>query len=115
MIQDSLFAARGNRAFRPDGVTVSRMLPRLLAALDERGWVSAAVLADELGTDTRTIREAAHESGGLVISGQQGYALTMQASIEDVDTFTGRMYSQAREMRERAMQVERVRHGRGPA
>jgi hypothetical protein len=45
-----------------------------------------------------------------VISGQRGYCLTRQSSIQDIDAFVNRMHSQAREMRMRAVRVGRVRH-----
>jgi hypothetical protein len=72
------------------------------------------VLASELQVDLRTLRDAAHESGGRIISSQRGYSLTWASSDEDVDAFTKRMYSQAREMRNRAMEVEGIRHGHVP-
>jgi hypothetical protein len=105
-----LFAARGDVTRRPTGG--ARLVPQFLESLHGRGWVSAAALASELHVDLRKLRDAAHESGGRIISGQRGYSLTWTSSVEDVYAFTKRMYSQAREMRTRAMEVERIRHGR---
>jgi hypothetical protein len=83
----------------------------LIAALQSRGWVSSRALCQELHTKPRTVREAAHKSCGEVISGQRGYRLTRESTVEDVSAFSSRMYSQAREMRHRALEVESV--GRG--
>jgi len=103
-----LFAARGDRFKRPAS---AEMVPRFLNALQGRGWVAGAVVAQELGSNLRTVRAAAHESGGLILGGDKGYALTTQASLEDVTAVVNRHYSQARQMRARAMQIEKVRHG----
>jgi len=107
--QPNLFAAHGSPDHRP---VVDRLLPRFLASLHGRGWVSARTLCHELGTDDRTIREAAHQSNGEVVSGQKGYALTIQASLEDIHRSIAWLLSQSDRMRERAMAIERVRHGR---
>ena len=110
-VQPDLFSARGNRSQRPSGAAL--LLPRFLAALRARGWVAGAILAQELGADLRTLRDAAHESGGRILGGQRGYCITTQASLEDVTATVNRLYSQAREMRERAVEIERVRHSAG--
>ena len=107
-VQPDLFSAHGDRERRPD---VGGLLPRLLDALDRRGWVSAKVLARELDTDDRSIREAAHHSGGRVLGGQRGYALTQQASLDDVQAVTRWLLSQSARMRGRVVEIERVRHG----
>jgi hypothetical protein len=46
-----------------------------------------------------------------VISGQRGYHLTRQASLDDIDHSVRWLLSQADRMRERAMSISRVRHG----
>jgi hypothetical protein len=103
-----LFAARGDVSKRPTGG--AQLVPRFFAALRDRGWVSGAALASELDTDLRSLRDAAHQSRGGILGGQKGYCLTVQASLEDVTSVINRLYSQSREMRERAMEIERVRH-----
>lgn len=112
MHQPNLLAAHGDVRRRPKGTAA--LVPRLIAALRGRGWVSARVLSRELGVDVRTIREAAHESAGEVASGQSGYALTVEVPVGELDRVIGRFYSQAREMRQRGLELERVRHRRGP-
>lgn len=87
-------------------------LPHLLTALDGRGWVKAKTLADELRTNDRVIREAASRSEGRIVSGQKGYCLTAQASVEDVQHAAAWLRSQAKQMTQRAYQIERALHRR---
>src|SRR4051812_19680102 len=61
--QPSLFNANGDAAKRP---RIGALLPRLLKALDGRGWIAARRLTEELGADDRAIREAASHSAGRV-------------------------------------------------
>lgn len=105
--QPDLFAARGDARKRP---SVATLVPRMIAALDGRGWVSAATLAVELATDKRALREGAHRSDGRILGNQRGYILTTQATLEDVHKVTRRLLSQSTQMRERVRQIERVRH-----
>lgn len=88
------------------------LLPALLGLLDGRGWRSARELAQWLGCDDRTIREAASLSEGAIISGQRGYALTRQASVEDAQHAADWLRSQARQMETRARQIESALHRR---
>ena len=104
----SLFATRGSRDRRPS--VSGDLLARFLRALRGRGWVRAVVLKVELNTDRRTLREAAQRSGGRILGHQRGYHLTIEASLEDVIAVTNRMHSQARAMRQRAVEIERIRH-----
>ena len=106
--QRDLLAAKGDRRRRP---VVTDLVPRLLAALDDRGWVAGATLSVELGADLRSLREAANKSAGLVLGGNKGYALCRQAPLADVDAVIGRFLSQSREMKRRALEISRVRHG----
>lgn len=105
-------ATTGSPDRRP---SVDDLLPRMLAALDVRGWVSARVLASELGTDDRSLREAAHRSDGHVLGGQRGYILTVQASVEDVRQVTAWVLSQSNRMRARVSRIELVFHHKGRA
>lgn len=103
----SLFRARGNPARRP---RVAALLPRLLVALDGRGWVSARRLVVELDTDDRAIREAASNSGGRILGSRLGYCRTEQASLREVQRVTRWLLSQSGRMRSRVIEIERVRH-----
>lgn len=82
----------------------------MVAALDCRGWVGAAVLEVQLNADKRALREAANRSEGRILGNQRGYILTTQATLEDVHKVTRRLLSQSTQMRERVRQIERVRH-----
>ena len=103
------FSARGSVDRRPKG---DALLPKLIVALTDRGWVSAKHLCQQLGTDDRTIREAASLSEGRVISGQKGYCLTHQASVEDVQRAAAWLRHQGTRMIERAIEIERAMHRR---
>lgn len=106
--EPNLFASHGNPRRRPSGASI---LPAMLRALDNRGWVGASVLARELDTDVRTLRAAAASSAGQILGGQRGYLLTRQASLREVARCTARLLSQSNRMRERVAAIERVRHG----
>lgn len=103
----SLFAAHGDPRRRP-GVSI---LPRMLRALDGRGWVGAGVLSRELNTSDRALRAAAAASRGQILGGQAGYILTRQASLREVARATAALLSQSNRMRERVAAIEKVRHG----
>jgi hypothetical protein len=105
--QPDLFAARGDVRNRP---AVTALVPQMIAALDQRGWVGAAVLETALGADKRALREGAHRSEGRILGNQRGYILTTQATLEDVHKVTRRLLSQSNQMRDRVRQIERVRH-----
>ena len=74
--------------------------------------MTAKALAQELGTDDRTIREASSQSEGRVISGQRGYALAHEMPVREVQHAADWLRSQAKQMTERAMQIERNMHRR---
>src|SRR5690606_26599100 len=93
--QPDLFAAHGDRRKRP---MVTTLVPRMLAALERRGWVGASTLVAELDTDKRALREAAHQSDGRILGNQKGYILTTQATLEDVHKVTRRLLSQSNQM-----------------
>jgi len=103
----NLFAAAGSPTRRP---YVDVLVPRLIAALDGRGWVRASLLCAELQTDRRSLREAGNKSGGRIIGHQRGYCLTVQAALEDVVAVVNRHLSQARAERARALEIEQLRH-----
>jgi hypothetical protein len=105
--QRNLFAAAGDATKRPN---VRALVSRMIAALDGRGWVSAAVLIAELDTDGRSLRVAGNQSDGRILGHQRGYILTVQATLEEVNQVTRRLLSQASHMRARVAQIERVRH-----
>lgn len=89
--------------------------PRLLIdLLRGRGWVTCRTIQKEAGITDRAVRNLAHHSKGQIISGQQGYKLTQEATIEEIQRASNWLRSQANEMRSRALQIDRVYHSRVP-
>jgi len=88
------------------------LLPALIEALDRQGWVTAKTLARLLDSNDRAIRDAASQSQGRVISGQRGYCLTHQASVQDVQHAANWLRSQGTKMIQRAYDTERAMHRR---
>lgn len=84
----------------------------LIEALRGRGWMRAADLARALRANDRRIRQLANLAAGRVISGQQGYKLTAEATMEEIDRASAWLRSQAKEMTHRALQIDRVYHAR---
>lgn len=87
---------------------------RLLTALAGRGWRTAKDLRLE-GWTERQLRATAHESGGRVLGGQRGYALTREASDDEADRVERFLLSQARSMQQRAVDIRKARNRRGVA
>ena len=87
-------------------------VPQLIAALSGRGWMKGRDLARLLDTDDRTIRAIANASDGAIISGQQGYHLTHQASVQDVQHAANWLRHQAQAMTRRAFRIEQNMHRR---
>ena len=107
--QPDLFSAKGDPARRP---RVNSLIPRLVAALDAVGaWVGAPVLCAQLGTDPRSLREAANKSGGRVLGHQKGYISTAAATLGEVQQVERRLLSQSNRMRARVLEIRRVRYG----
>lgn len=105
--QPSLFRADGDPRRRP---RADLLVPRLLDALDGRGWVNARRLARELEVDDRALREAASQSRGRIIGGQSGYARTDQVSPRESGRVSAALRSQAKKMLRRSIDIDRVSH-----
>lgn len=86
------------------------LLAHLRLALEGRGWLSARVLAHELGTTDRALRQAASLSAGAIVSGPRGYCLTREASVEDVRHCVAMLRSQAARMVKRAAEIDQAIH-----
>lgn len=84
----------------------------LLSGLDGRGWMSARQISAELGWSDRKIRAVANASEGQVISGQSGYRLAREASMDEIQHAAGWLEHQAREMGRRAGQIRSAAHAR---
>jgi len=106
------FSGRGDVRLRPDGAP---LVAPLIAALTDKGWRTARDLCRELGTDDRSIREAASQSEGRVISGQKGYALIESVTVEEANRAAAWLQHQAETMLRRASDIRRAMHKRWEA
>jgi len=99
-----LFARREKRAM-PDQIDA------LVSSLRGGEWLKAAAICRVTGLNDRQIRAAANASDGQVISGQNGYKLTVLATQAEQDHAVNWIRHQAKRMLQRVIQIERVRHG----
>lgn len=99
------FAAKS----RPAG---DLLVAPLIVALTGTGWRSARNLARDLVTDDRTIRAAASLSAGRIISGQRGYCLIEEATVDEANHAAAWLEHQARAMADRARAIRRAMHRR---
>jgi hypothetical protein len=98
-----------NHAAPPvDASDLATTLHHLRNATD---WLQARDLTQLTGFDDRRLRAIASASKGHIISGNRGYRLTRQATIEEIDHCTAKLLSQADAMTARALQIQRVYHG----
>jgi len=90
----------------------------LVAALSDllrgSGWQTAKQLARH-GFNDRALRAIASASKGQIISGQKGYALTRESSVDDVNHAANWLEAQAKSMLARAYDIRRAMHQRGAA
>jgi hypothetical protein len=97
----------------------------LMNILAGRGWLTAGEIAQDWrfldryglgkpGSVERRIRAMANASHGRVLSypGSPGYKLTREATIEEIQTGTAKLRHQAGEMQARALELDRVYHGK---
>lgn len=98
----------------PDRIAVlrERMMTALRDTFPRGRWIAGHTLASWLGTDERSIRAAAANSRGEILSGpgERGYKLTREATQEEVNRVMARLHSQALAMARRAGQIRRVYH-----
>ncbi len=80
----------------------------VMTALSDGQWHTAADLA-QLGIGDRTARAVAEGSAGQIISGQQGYKLTVSATLEEVAHAENWLKAQAQKMITRANRIRQVR------
>lgn len=87
---------------------------QLILELRGCGWCTARRLARLWPHwDDRTIRAMASASAGRIISGQKGYALIEEATVEEVRHAAAWLRHQGNQMIRRAHEIEQAMHTRG--
>ena|ERR1700754_4887293 len=81
----------------------------LINALRGKGWVKAK---DLLKWTERELRAIANASKGQIISGQHGYRLTSEASLEEIGHASRWLKNQGKAMIRRALEIDLVSHRR---
>lgn len=97
----------------PRAARMAGDLHRLSLFLTGRPWTTAGEIEAALGWSDRRVRTLAHASRGEIISGQAGYKLTREATMEEIRHARTWLRSQAREMIARSIQIDRVFHQGG--
>lgn len=107
-------------------------IARMCLLLEGAGWLTAEQIALPMfhrdqhvcpvtafdnavsESDKRRIRAIANASDGRILSypGSKGYKLTRQATVEEINTATAKLRHQAGEMQQRALEIDRVYHGK---
>lgn len=108
MTQMGLFEKR--KAPKPDLTELHAGV--LMMVLKGAGWVTAKRLMIKCDLTDRQLRAAANASDGQVISGQKGYRLTREATLEEIDHAAHWLSHQAQEMNRRSIAIQKVRHQR---
>lgn len=103
---------------RPERESSEHLARRIVAHLAGRGWLTAAQIVTALGlpegeSGKRQVRAAAEASGGELISGQDGYKLTAEATPDELHHASAWLESQGRTMIARAVAQRNVWHARG--
>lgn len=75
------------------------------------GWQTAKALKRH-GYNDRTLRAIASASEGQIISGQKGYCLIAEATVEDVRHASAWLRHQGTLMIQRAAEIDRAMHTR---
>lgn len=105
MTQPDLFSAR---KVTPTTDQVARMIE----ALRGHGWKMRHWFKGREGWNDRELRAVAAASDGRIISGQRGYCLLDDATVEEANHFISWMRSQAAQMNKRAAETQRALNGR---
>jgi hypothetical protein len=94
---------RHDRQTDADVAALTRVLAR-------RGWATARELRAAGGWSDRELRALAHASAGRVISGQRGYCLIEEATVEEARHAAAWLRHQAEAMLRRSAEIERALH-----
>jgi len=81
----------------------------MIAALRGKGWQTSKELGARKESDKRILRAIAEESEGQIISGQKGYKLTSEATVNEIAE-TAWLKSQGKKMIHRWIAIQRVAH-----
>lgn len=73
-----------------------------------RGWVHSRILRQELNVSRRHVCALAESSEGRVLSGNQGYRLTAEATKEELEKCVNKQLAQARQTQKRMRLTEDV-------
>lgn len=82
----------------------------LIQCLRGKGWITRRLIERALGWNDRTIRAVAQVSQGRVISGQKGYSLIEEATVEDANHAANWLKHQADQMTKRAYEIRQQMH-----
>lgn len=95
-----------------DAQRLALQVESLKARLQGCGWMTRRQLCARYDYTDRELRRLAEHSNGDIISGQQGYRLTHEATIDEVNHAEAWLLSQAAKMRERALEIRLARNRR---
>lgn len=107
MTQLDLFAAR-----EPHPTSEANAVRLAEWLLREGGWRTRRQIADTLGMDDRSAREARQAAPDRIIFGQHGFRAIEHATADEIRACIATYESQARHMGEAAQRLRRAAHGR---
>jgi hypothetical protein len=84
----------------------------LISTLRGRGWTPARTLRALMATDDRTVRQLAELSKAEVISGQKGYKLLVEGTVDEINRSSNWLISQGKKMIRRGIEIQRRGHAR---
>lgn len=87
-------------------------LDLFIAALAGHRWRTAAHLSQTTGLSDRKLRALAEISDARIISGQRGYCLAAEATVDEIRHASDWMISQGKRMIRRGIAIKRQAHHR---
>lgn len=85
----------------------------LLEWLEGKGWMTASQIREAKGWSDRECRAAAEASKGLIITGQRGYRLLVEATPGEVEHAAAWLKSQGEKMIARSNEITTTYHRYG--
>jgi hypothetical protein len=83
---------------------------KVVELLRGRDWQTSKDLGCATEADKRILRAIAEASEGQIISGQNGYKLTIEATLPEIDAAAAWLKHQGEQMIRRYTEIQRVRH-----